>query len=508
MTAERAGISANSLQGLQHAARSTGSSVEGFTGLVTGLNAQLAEASTNDNETTFALQGLGLSASDLIKLAPDEAIGKIADALGEVKDPGQRAALTVKLFGDEGLKASRTLALGSEGLRRYSTEAKSLNGSITTLDTAQVEKANRAFALLETAIGGAKNQLVVALAPAVSAVATSIAGFAKSGVASLGVLNSGTGLFASGLSMAADGVDALKLAFLGFQTFATKSIGLAIKALGLLSQGVDKLANGGRASGATTFLSNYASELDKVAADQSKKLNEAWLKQPPSNALKKFYDDIADASKKAEDAMKAAGEAPNAIGQGLAAGGLQQQIRQLEHDLKVEGQAIGKGGAFRQLANLKNHGATDEDLAHASHLAGRNQMKEEVSAANQETLSKSITPMEKIFGNLAKAMRLREDKQISDNDLNIAKVGAQRDFLELQQKNLGSGETRFAGAAELGSAEARSAILQAVTGGGKNDFAQQGFEVAKRQLDVLLAILRVNDKSAQVSPPTVVVDRI
>ena len=507
MKAERAGTSVDALKGLQLAASSTGTSIEGITELVGGLNATLASASTGDTAATFALQGLGLSARDLIQLRPEEALGKISDGLVAIENPGQRAAIITQLFGESALKLSRVLALGSTELAAYQAQSTKLNGSISGFDSKKIDQANASFALLGASVEAIKTRLTVALAPTVAAIAGQLGQLAQSGVSSFGSLESASELFSHSIGYIADGVEVVKLSFLGLQAIVTRVFAFAAKTVGLLSKGLDTLANGGKASSATQFLDAYSKELDQVVTDQSKKLNEVWLQKPPSNAIKSFYDDIALSAKKANAEMAKAAGGPNAMGEGLALGEISQKVREFSRELDVSNAKLGRSFDFGKLYDLKAHGASDKQLSEASGKVFDNSIKEDVIGFVRDSLSKGLTPLQKAGQMLNHATYLFRNGQLSQNDYDLAKIGAQREVLDAQEQSLGSTETKFAGAAGAGSAEVRSAILQA-TSSGTMDIARTGIEYARRQLDQLTNIARSLDRAANATPPAVVVAQI
>lgn len=513
-TAERAGTTVNAFRGLSYAASATGGDVAAFGTIVGSLNRNLAEAATSETPFGQALRNIGLNAKDLISQKPDVAIGKISDRLAAIANPGERAYAITKLFGEEGLKVSRTLGLGSEAFKKYAAEQLQLSGGMNGFDSEKVNLANAAFARLGEAITGAKNYLIVELAPTIELVAGKIA---ACGVAGNGAFQTITATIGSyvvpAIGIVADVVNSLGIAFIGAKIIATKSFAEIVKALAYVTGAFDKTVNYIRGtkgeSVASTFLKGFADELDKTAGDQIKDWNKALMAEPPSNKIKKFYDDIAVASEKASKSMADAAKEPNKIGEGLVSATITDRIKTMSRELTIAGDKIGRNDAFSKLYDLKNAGASDKQLFGVSQQLRNNQLKEEVTGKNSDTINSApqtrIGQYFKIFEDFAKAQQLRSKGLLNDRDYSVAQLGARKDMLAFQEQTMQQ-PAKFAGAMELGSQDSYSDLLQAIQGSGKFSVEAQQLELAKRQLDMLTAIARASDRNANFTPPAITID--
>lgn len=101
---QRTGFSVEALSELRHAADQSGSSLEDLENGVRKMQKQLGQAGPVSKELEEALAGLGLNASRLQAMSPEQQFDAIAKAIGKVSDPTKRAALAMQFFGKSGTK--------------------------------------------------------------------------------------------------------------------------------------------------------------------------------------------------------------------------------------------------------------------------------------------------------------------------------------------------------------------------------------------------------------------
>ena len=168
-TAKRVDLSVVALQRWEAVARKAGVAPEAAAKGLDVFNKNLSElALKGSGPAKDALGLLGLEFSELEGLGTEERLGVIADALAAVPDAGDRAALTMQLFGEEAAKLSPILAQGRAGLDAIGDAAEEAG---LVLDEKAVESAKRTAKALgdidktTTAVG---NTIAVALAPVVA----------------------------------------------------------------------------------------------------------------------------------------------------------------------------------------------------------------------------------------------------------------------------------------------------------------------------------------------------
>lgn len=169
--ADKLGIAANKMGGLQLAFEQTGVSAESGMNAMQAMTRRISEAANGTGPAVKSLQELGLSANDLNQLSPDVALGRIADAMQGVTNQSDRVRLSFQLFGREGVGLANTLANGSEGLQQFQATADSLNMNHTREELAAVEAANDAINRAQKVIIGGFQQLAIVSAPVIEFIA-------------------------------------------------------------------------------------------------------------------------------------------------------------------------------------------------------------------------------------------------------------------------------------------------------------------------------------------------
>lgn len=171
--AQSLGTTTESMQVLGRAADLAGVSTGELDQVSMQLTKRLSQAAAGSGPAVKALEELGLSAEALSKLPLDERIRTINLAIEETVPAAERAAMASKLFGDRaGLVASRldaaTIGKAADEIRRFGV-------GVSDVDADKIEAANDAISGLGLVSRGLANQLTVALAPTLQAIAEKIA---------------------------------------------------------------------------------------------------------------------------------------------------------------------------------------------------------------------------------------------------------------------------------------------------------------------------------------------
>lgn len=101
---QRTGFSVEALSELRHAADQSGSSIEDLEAGIRKMQRELGKAGPVSEELSTALSALGLSASQIQAMSPEQQFDAIATAIGKVSDPTKRAGLAMQFFGKSGTK--------------------------------------------------------------------------------------------------------------------------------------------------------------------------------------------------------------------------------------------------------------------------------------------------------------------------------------------------------------------------------------------------------------------
>lgn len=125
---EKLGVGTRELQRLQAGVTATGGSTDALKDALKTLTVGLQEAKTKGSGPLFeGLQLVGVQLSELEGLNAEQQFGVLADALNEIKDPADRTATSLRLFGEAGgLELGGLLSRGSEGIRELGDEAERL----------------------------------------------------------------------------------------------------------------------------------------------------------------------------------------------------------------------------------------------------------------------------------------------------------------------------------------------------------------------------------------------
>lgn len=165
---DKFGVSTRAISSLDYAAGLAGVSTQALAGSFRFMQRSLVEASEGSEVQAAAFEKLGLKASDLIKMKPDEAFKLIADRLSQVENPAQKAAIAMDIFGRAGADIIPLIKDGAAGLAAMQEEADRFGLTISRVDAGALEAANDSVAKIGAAANGAARQFAVGLAPAIS----------------------------------------------------------------------------------------------------------------------------------------------------------------------------------------------------------------------------------------------------------------------------------------------------------------------------------------------------
>lgn len=171
--AQSLGTSVESMQVLDRAAELAGVSVSGLEQLSKDLTRRLSQAAEGGGPAAKALDRLGLSATELMKMPLDQRIAQINEAIAKFVPEAERAAVAGQLFGEEGSIAA--MRLDPATIARATEEIRKFGVAVTDVDAEKIERANDAMSALGLVTRGLGNRLAVALAPVLEAIAEKIA---------------------------------------------------------------------------------------------------------------------------------------------------------------------------------------------------------------------------------------------------------------------------------------------------------------------------------------------
>lgn len=174
--AARTGLSVKAAQELDFAAKQSGSSIDQVAGVIEKMGVKLAGG---DKSAVAALGALGLSLTDLRKMAPDQQFEAISDKLAKIEDPAARAKLA---FDTMGKGAAGVLPMIAEGVGDLRDKANDLGLVLSDQTVAALDDAGDAMGNLKTAGLVLVANVIAPMMPALVSVAGVLAGALSSGL--------------------------------------------------------------------------------------------------------------------------------------------------------------------------------------------------------------------------------------------------------------------------------------------------------------------------------------
>jgi hypothetical protein len=166
-----------SIQVLERAGDLAGVSMGQVEQATVQLTRRLSQAASGTGPAVDALRRLRLTAEDLQRMPLDQRIAAIQEALGQFVPEAERAAVASQLFGDRA--ALVFTRIDTATLRQATADVQDFGVVVSDQDAAQIERTNDAISRLGLIWRGVSNQLAVAAAPALEAVANALAAVAR-----------------------------------------------------------------------------------------------------------------------------------------------------------------------------------------------------------------------------------------------------------------------------------------------------------------------------------------
>jgi hypothetical protein len=169
--ADLLGVPERSLIGLSEVAgKLSGVDLPAFESAFTKMTSNIASAAMGEGEAGGALERLGLDPTELSSLRADEQFLKIADALQQVQNAGERLALSKTILGKGGVELASTLAAGGDAIRELMAEEIAAS-QIDIVNLDNIKTASDALDDLGDSINGLGNLFANTLAPSIATTA-------------------------------------------------------------------------------------------------------------------------------------------------------------------------------------------------------------------------------------------------------------------------------------------------------------------------------------------------
>jgi hypothetical protein len=237
--AGKLGITTEALTKLQYAAMLSDVSQQTLEGGLRKLATTLTVAQDPASKTAKALLDLGLSARELIAIPADQQLGRIGDALNNVQNQSQRAALAQQIFGKAGQALLPILAEGTAGIKNFGDEAERTGVVIDSTFAARAGVFNDNIDRIKSAVTGLGLNVAEELLPRLEELQLRIISLANDPEVTQGLAD----LFSGIINLALDAAEAIgKTATALREVDATRNFERESASIEALGEQMDELA--------------------------------------------------------------------------------------------------------------------------------------------------------------------------------------------------------------------------------------------------------------------------
>jgi len=297
---ERTGFSVETLSELKYVASQSDVELSSLGTAISKMQRSIIDAGRGLKTQKDALEALGLSFEQLKDLSPEEQFMKIAEALGKIEDPTQKAALAMMIFSRAGIDLMPIFNLGAEGMEKLRKQARELGLTMTSESATAAASLNDAMSRLVDVVKMIAYNIGSALAPSLEKVTDFLS---KAGAKAIAFIKANKGLVttiagvAAGLVAAGGAIWVVGKAF-GVVAFAlsgfTAVAGIALSAIKAIGIALPMLAT---PLGAITALLTAAGSAFFVYSKAGEKAIESVVTK---------WQSLKDETMKTLDAIKAA----------------------------------------------------------------------------------------------------------------------------------------------------------------------------------------------------------
>ena len=260
----------------------------------------VSEAAVGTGLGVKALDELGISASALNGLSPDQQFAALSTAISQVQNPADQLRLTMDLFGRSGGALVNTLKGGSAALNQMTGEANQLGLAISRTDAAKVEMANDAYTRLQGGIQGIWNALTVQLAPILEHVSNMFLTWMGNGTTAADTIRSAMRFLVKGIGIVGNIVNFISATFGLFQSAATKAVAWVFTGISKLADGLSYLAGLVGMDLDTSFLTQMSDEMHRLADQDVKAAGDNFKSALDGDFSKNLLGQFDDINKKAD----------------------------------------------------------------------------------------------------------------------------------------------------------------------------------------------------------------
>ena len=135
---------------------------------------RIGEVRQGTGEAKVAFDAMNLSVDRLAGLGAFDQFKAIAEGINQIPVAADKAAAANQIFGRSGADLLVLLNRGASGVEAFRKEFEAIGQPLSNFDAAKIEEANDSMLRMKTTLTGVKNQLTVALAPVIGAIALKV----------------------------------------------------------------------------------------------------------------------------------------------------------------------------------------------------------------------------------------------------------------------------------------------------------------------------------------------
>jgi hypothetical protein len=251
---KRTGVSVEALSQLSYAAEQSGVDMDELGNGIRKMQNKLGEAEQGNMEAAMSFAKLRISIAQLKGLSPEKQFELIADRMSQLRDPAQRAAMAIELFGKSGTELLPLLEQGGDGIRAMMKAADDLGLTMSADDAEAALSFTNSLKTLKDVVKVLAFNVGAALAPALQEIVGKVTGWVE--VANIWIKRNG-GILTS-IAKIATGIMAAGAAIYGLGV----AFGIAGTAAGFIATAVGVLTSpfvliAGAVAGAVVAFVNF-----------------------------------------------------------------------------------------------------------------------------------------------------------------------------------------------------------------------------------------------------------
>lgn len=165
MASKALGVTTEWYQSTAYAASRAGIGAEDFDKALRKMNVSVGAAKLGNKAMAKTLSQIGISASELKNMSPEQAFTRVMKGLNGVSDAAERSNLTVKIFGKGGASMAAMAKLSAVELKALQNEAAKLGLVMTKSNMEQIGSYAKAKKGLDAVMQGVKLTIGTSLMP-------------------------------------------------------------------------------------------------------------------------------------------------------------------------------------------------------------------------------------------------------------------------------------------------------------------------------------------------------